>query len=470
MLWPEWIKYCLFKENKASLYSTHLPINYFVMQKALWISLLVIVNTATAQNKDPKTDTLKISLNELWKKAETYSRQVNIKKKEVLISGEEVKDVIMERLPELGISGSYERATNIPIYDKGLLSAPSYHEVIKNLYKVSGDMYLNIYNGNKLNLKIKEEKVAHEIKLIERDEVISNIRYRSAALYLELQQVFIFRDLVMQDIADQEKQLKEIRSLHKHGTTLKSDVLRIELELSKRKLLQVKIENDILIASQKLNIIIGEPDERVIVPELLKDSVDGRQENYDGLLKEALDLSFAYHISEQKTELSRIHLRQVKANIRPKLGLTGDFYYMNPQIFLFPYAPYWYSLGLAGLRASFPVSSFYHNIHKTRAARLEVEKEEEAHKDTEDKVRQQVKEAYLRYRESLVQIEVANVNVVQAAENARIIRDNYFNQTSLVTDLLDADIQVLQTRFELASARVMAQNRYYLLLNIIGKL
>lgn len=442
------------------------------MQKALLLSLLTIAHVSNncAQEKGSGADTLKITLNELWEKAGEHSRQVNIRNKEVLISHEEVKDVVMERLPELGISGSYERATNIPVYDKGLFSAPSYHEVIKNLYKVSGDMYLNIYNGNKLNLKIREERVAHEIKVIERDEALSDIRYKAAALYLELQQLIIFRDLEKQDIADQENQLREIRSLHRHGATLKSDVLRIELELSRRKLLLVKIGNDLLIATQKLNILIGEPDDRIILPEAFKDTQENESGNYEQFLKQALDYSFAYHISEQRTELSRLHLRQVKANIRPKLGLTGDFYYMNPQIFLFPYSPYWYSLGLAGLRASFPVSSFYHNIHKTRAARLEVEKEEEAHKDTEDKVRQRVKEAYLRYREALVQIDVANVNVDQASENARIVKDNYFNQASLVTDLLDADVQVLQTRFELASARIQAQNRYYLLLNIIGKL
>lgn len=440
------------------------------MQKALMISLMITVNTSYAQGLKHQTDTLKISLDEVWKKTESFSRQINIKNKEVLISHEEVKDVIMERLPELGISGQYERATNIPIYDQGLLAPPSYHEVIKNLYKVSGDMYLNIYNGNKLNLKIKEEKIVHGIKIIERDETISNIRYEAAALYLELQQVILFRNLVKQDIIDQEKQLQEIKSLHTHGATLKSDVLRIELELSKRKLLLVKIENDILIDNQKLNIIIGEPDERIIIPDTLNNLIDTKNVTYDSFVKDALNHSFAFHISEQKTELSKIHLKQTKANIRPKLGLTGDFYYMNPQIFLFPYAPYWYSLGLAGLRASFPVSSFYHNIHKTRAARLEVEKEEEAHKDTEDKVRQQVKEAYLRYKESLFQIEVAKVNETQASENARIIKDNYFNQTSLITDLLDADIQVLQTHFELASAKIQAQNRYYKLLNIIGKL
>ncbi len=77
---------------------------------------------------------------------------------------------------------------------------------------------------------------------------------------------------------------------------------------------------------------------------------------------------------------------------------------------------------------------------------------------------------HIRYQEAFIQINVATVNVKQATENARIIKENYFNQTALVTDLLDADIQTLQTKFELASAKIQAQNKYYLLLNIVGKL
>ena len=414
-------------------------------------------------------DTLKISLSEAWHKAEEHSRLVEIKKKATGIANEEVKDARMDRYPELGIMGSAEKATNIPIYENGLFSKPTQHEIIHTLYRVGADFYLNLYNGNKTNLKISEEKTLHQISMIQEDQAVSDIHYKTAALYLELQKSLIFRSLITEDIADQEKQLKEIRAFHKNGTVLKSDVLRVELDLSKRKMTLVTIENDILIASQKLNIIIGEPDERIILP-ADPDTHQDEQAGYEKYLAEALQHSFPYHISAQQTALSAVHLRQVKANLRPKLGMYGDFYYANPQIFLYPYNPYWYSLGVAGLKASFPISELYHNVHKVRAAKLELEKEEEAHKDTEDKVRQQVKEAFLRYKEALVQIGVAEVNVAQAEENARIIKNTYFNQTSLITDLLDADVQVLQTRFELAAARIMAQNRYYLLQNITGVL
>lgn len=416
-----------------------------------------------------KSDTLKLTLQGAWAKAEAHSRLIAIKNKATAVAAEEVKDAQIERLPELGIMGTAEKATNIPIYENGLFSKPSQHEIIHTLYKVGVDFYLNIYNGNKTNLKIQEDKTLHQLSLIQKEQAVSDIHYQTASLYLDVQKSLIFKSLIIQDIEDQEKQLKEIKAFYRNGTVLKSDVLRVELDLSKRKMALITIDNDILIASQKLNIIIGEPDDRIVHP-IDPDKHLGEQASYEQYLKEALHHSFAYHISGEHTELSEIHLKQTKANLRPKLGMYSEFYYANPQIFLFPYNPYWYSLGVAGLKASFPISQIYHNIHKVRAAKLELEKEEEAHKDTEDRVRQQVKEAYLRYKEALEQIEVAKVNVSQAVENARIIKNTYFNQTSLITDLLDADIQVLQTRFELAAARIMAQNKYYLLQNITGVL
>lgn len=127
-------------------------------------------------------------------------------------------------------------------------------------------------------------------------------------------------------------------------------------------------------------------------------------------------------------------------------------------------------MGIVGLKASFSISSLYHNSQKAQAAKLELEKEEIAHKNTEDKIRQDVKEAYLRYTEALEQVKLAEINVSQAKENVRIIKNTYFSQTSLITDLLDANIQLLQTRFELESSKIIAQNKYYLLQNVTGTL
>lgn len=427
------------------------------------------VHLQAQNNKTQPADTLHLSLPEAWQRAAASSRKIAISKTAAGVAEEEIKDAKLERYPELSLMSSVEKATNIPIYDKGIFGPATHHEVIHTLYRVGADLYLNIYQGHSLTLKIAEQQTLHAISVIKEAETISAIRYKTASLYLDLQQSLLYKKLILADIEDQEKQLKEIRAFYQNGTVLKTDVLRAELDLSRRRLTLVTIDNDILIASQKLNIIIGTPDETVIRPD------DPEQQaitldSYEQYLEQAYRHAFPYHISEQQEALSALRLKQVKSTLQPKLGLYGDFYYANPQIFLYPYNPFWYSLGIAGLKLSYLFSNLYHSRHKISAAKLELEKEEEAHRDVTDQLRQQVKEAWLRYQESLVQISVAEVNVAQAAENERILRNSYYSHTVLITDLLDANVQVLQTRFELAAAQIRAQDKYYLLQNITGLL
>ena len=129
-------------------------------------------------------DTLTISLAQTWQKAEEYSRKIAISKKATAIASTEILDAQRERLPD-------------------------------NLYKVGADLYMNIYNGNKLNLKIEEDKILHQLAGIREAETVSAIRYEVAAHYLDLQQALIFKELIIKDIADQEKQLKEIQYMLK---------------------------------------------------------------------------------------------------------------------------------------------------------------------------------------------------------------------------------------------------------------
>jgi outer membrane protein len=443
---------------------------FYIKKTVLCVLLFLNANSLFAQ-KDQEAETpLPLTLSQVWEKADAFSKAIKIKNLGVQGSVQEVKDARAERLPELSVGGNYEKATNIPVYENGLFSAPTQHDVIHTLYKIGADGYLNVYNGSKTNLNIAKEEVLYKIAIEQQHLTTSEIRLRAAAYYLDLQKNIIFKDLLIKDIADQEKQLKEIKQFLKHGVVLKSDVLRVELKLSRQQMSLIRIENDIILANQKLNILIGEPDERLVDPVEKLEPEALLLKSYDNYLSEATEKSFPYRISEQQTQLRKIQLKNVKANVAPQVGLYGNFNFANPQIFLYPYNPHLYSLGIVGVKASFAISSFYLNKHKEKAAQIELQQQETEHSDVQDNVRKQVKEAYLRYKESLIQIGVDRVNVDHAKENARIVSNTYFNQTSLITDLLDADIQLLQTRFDLATSQIAAQLQYYQLQNVIGTL
>ncbi|WP_184547934.1 TolC family protein [Mucilaginibacter sp. FT3.2] len=440
-----------------------------LFKNSLLLAAVLIPLQAMATQPDTLSK-LPLTLNQVWERAATYSKAVQIKQIHLDGSTEQIKNAKAERLPEFNVEGEYARITNMPVYDNGLFKTPTQFEVLHSTYTVGADAYFNLYNGGKTNIEIDARKTESKIAAEQKKLTVSEIKLRAAAYYLDMQRSIIFRDLLLKDIAAQEKQLLQIKALKTNGVVLKSDVLRAELKLSKQKLSLVQLNNDLTIANQKLNILIGLPDEQRILPtqNSMLDSLSLKS-NQD-YLADAGSNAYQVKISEQETELRRLQLKNVRANVSPKIGLFGMYKYSYPQIFLYPYSPYIYGIGMGGIKASFSISSFYHNYHKAKVAKLEYESQEVEHAETQDNVRQQVNEAYLRFNEALNRVEVSKTNIVQAVENRRIVSNTYFNQTSLITDLLDADTQLLQTRFDLAAAQIAAQLQYFQLQNVTGNL
>ena len=388
----------------------------------------------------------------------------------VAASAEEILDAKAGRLPEIGTEAEYGKVSNLPLFVDGLLHTPELLPVEHTFYKVGGDAYFNLYNGRKTSTNITRQQILHEIRSERRDQTVSEVKLQAAAHYLDLQRSIAFKALIAQNIEDQRHQLKEIRQLLTNGVVLKSDVLRAELQLSRQNLTLNQINNDIAIAQQKLNILMGDPDEQLIVPAELPPAESLPMKNYEEYLREAMARSYENKISEEQTRLSKLELKDVKANINPKLGLFANYAYSYPQIQFYPYSNFLYGLGTAGIKASFSVDALYHNKHKVKAAQIELQTQELEHHHTQDQIRQKVNESYLRYNESLTRIKVAETNVIQARESARIVNNTYFNQLSLVTDLLESNTQLLQTQFDLAAARIAAQLQFYQLQNILGNL
>lgn len=442
---------------------------YFNKSLVIFCLSACLLNDANAQQSSTK---IPLTISQIWQKVSDNSKAIQMQGIRVLGTAEEIRDARNERLPEISATGEYGQLSNVPIYEKGLFHQPEQFEgIIHTSYKFGGDIYMNLYSGGKTTLKIAQAKKENEIALEQKNLTTADMKLRSAVHYLDLQISIIFKNLLLKDISTQEKQLEEIMQLQKNGVVLKSDVLRASLKLSRQKMSLVQLDNDLAIANQQLNILCGMPDEAVIEPVEEEDSAGlPALKHYSEYLEEAMENSYSQKISEKEGQLTKLQIKSVKANVSFKLGLFANYNYSYPEVLLYPYSSSVYGLGMVGLKASFPISSFYHNIHKSRAAELKYELHEVEHSAISDKIRQEVNAAFLRYKESLTRIGVAQENIDQASENLRIVKNTYFNQLSLLTDLLDADTQLLQTRFDYAAARIAAKLQYYQLQKALGNL
>jgi outer membrane protein len=404
-----------------------------------------------------------VTITDVWAKVDANSKRIQQGKELVNAGKAAVTAAKDERLPELKLHGEYARVSNFPIYENGLFHTPEQFPVVHNTYGAGAEGYLNIYNGGTTDREIKSKQLEADIAAEKLGQTRTDMHFEAARLFLDIYRNRQYLQLVEKDIKQREEQLAEIDELHKNGVVLKSDVLRAELNLSNQQLLHTQVANSILLANQELNLLTGDPYESTLTPQVTEDLPDSTR-HY------SLDNAYLLHIAEKETELSKLHYKQVRSGLLPSVGLFAEYKYSYPQIMFYPYAISMYSFGMAGVKASYRLSELYLNKHKRATAAQLVKSHELEDADLHDLLQQQVSNHSVRYREAQTRIAVARQNIVRATETYRITRNTYFAQNALLTDLLDAETQLLQAQMNLVTEKVNAQVLYYQLLKTTGNL
>ncbi|MEH6305174.1 TolC family protein [Olivibacter sp. CPCC 100613] len=443
-------------------------LNYNIARGLCLVATVLFPFFGRAQQ--PMSETL--SLERAWQLADSNSKKIQASEIDVQSSAARLQVAKDERLPEVSINGQYAYVFNMPIYEEGLFHTPKQFPIDRKYYKAGAEAYLNLYSGGKTEREIKYAKKEQEVAQVEHHQTRADIHFNVAVHYYDVYRNKAYRALLQQDIKEREKQLEEIKQLYANGTVLKSDVLRAELRLSKQRMLLVEINNSIKIAGQHLNILIGKPDECPIEFDVdtKRDTALFQLQSLQAYIDEAHAHAFKGILSEKAKELLALQLQQVKSNTSPKIGFFAEYGYGYPQIQFYPYSLALYGSGMAGIKLQIPISGLYTNKHRVKEASLALKQQAIAAEDAHDAIRQEVEEAYLRCTEALAKIEVAKENIAQATESYRITRNTYFNQLSLLTDFLDAETQLLQSQFELSTAKANAQVQFYKLQRTIGNL
>ncbi len=429
----------------------------------------MICITAFAQESQ---DSLQIRLIDAWQRADYYSKELQLEQLAGQISHERVADAKSQWAPHLDAEARYGKLANIPIFVDGLKEDPEFIPLKDHsTYNFGMQAYFNIYDGHKVKIANSEAETKETIQQYITKATVSDVHFKVAEYYLNILRSLEFKKIIEHNIYRNNERLSQINELYKHGVILKSDVLRAQLQLSQQKTKLLQVKNNLEIAHQNLNMALGYNDTTTLV---LTDSIwfDVNQSiiSYDDYVLLTKEQSPLMKIAETQTKLSALQKRQIRSSQLPKIGLYGEYIYSYPQNRWYPYTTAPYMLGTAGLKISYNIASLYTNKHKISAASIEIQKQIVAEHHTEEALRSKVKTAYSRFLEDKENIEVGKINIEQAEENYKIVSQTYFNKLALITDLLEADTQLLQAKFDMVNNYVLARLHYYQLLKITGQL
>ncbi|AKD05478.1 transporter [Pontibacter korlensis] len=435
----------------------------------LTLVFMLIASSSGAQ--DMRIDSYRVSLVEAIQFAKTQNKWVQAAKIAESAAVEDRKDAYKAALPAVNTNASYQRFSDLTLFTDRLNHAatgprkPTPHTAALGI-----DALFNIYSGGRQQALQSEQEARFRIAEVNTQDQTGNIALQTASQYLELVRLNDLNKLIQDQLGRAQTRLNNINSLFRNQKVTRSDVLRAEVMLSNVELSLQQNENDVIIANQKLNVLMNIPDSVRILP---SDSAGIPKPEITSLLplmEEAGTTSFVVQRAGHYVEAQRAKVKGVQSNTLPSLSFYTAYGLNYPNYLFFPPVDQTYAIGFVGLKAQYSISSLYHSKSKIAASKLRV-KELELHQQAAvDNVRIQANSYYIKYKEALNRISVNERSVEQARVNYRIVSTKYFNQLALLTDLLDADNLYQESRFNLIKAQTDALAIYYNLLYTSGRL
>lgn len=435
---------------------------YKIIGKAVLICLIIATQPAVAQ-----TDSLFLTVDELFERGVEHSLQLQADAMKETMAQERIQTARATRLPDLqiGLKGGF---VGQPILWERGLSDPLYPETPDWSQNYAIDFTQPLYQGGKIRHSIHKADIEKQITELQTLTDRADIKLGLLNQYMNLFSLFKQHEVLMRNIEESELRLHDIRRMKKEGLITNNDVLRSEMQLTNDQLSLQETENSIILVSQQLDILLGQDESLLLQPDttILFQAI--ALQPYDDYIALASVNDPAMKLLRAQTEMARTDIKLTQAYSLPNISIYASNTLARPVSRTL--ADMYNNAWNVGVSVSYPLSSLYKNNHKIKESKMIVSLHQNAEEQKMQKVRVEVRTAFLRHQEALQRVEALKLSVRQAQENYRIMQNRYLNQLAILTDLLDANSVRLNVELQLVAARTRVIYTYYQLQKACGRL
>lgn len=371
--------------------------------------------------------------------------------------------------PSLKLQAGYQRLSSVsnnitipaipPVFPGGSLSLP----VVLNNYTTKASLLQPVYTGGKLSGAADNAQFSAEASQKDFEKDKADLIYNITSAYWNVYRAEEVKQFADENVAQVSAHLSDIQNRFAQGLATKNDVLKVQVQLSNSKLNQTDAENNLTLAMISFNSTVGLPlgTQISIASKLTPTSKEFPQ------LKELLA-----DASLQRPDIQGMELRvkaaeagvsAVRGGWLPQLFLTGDYYYSRPNQRYFPAQDKFLDSWDVGISLQFDIWNNLTTVYQTNAAEAQYEQSKDILRTMKDAVTLDVTQSYLSFEQAKRKIQMTELNVEQANESYRVAKQTFEAGMATNTDLLDAEVALLQAKlqhvqaqvdFELAQARL----------------
>jgi outer membrane protein TolC len=256
----------------------------------------------------------------------------------------------------------------------------------------------------------------------------------------------------MKTIAEAETMLQRVHSdvsvVVEAGLTSRNDRLRVELEQNRLAANRLKLENGTqtlkMAFAQHIgvdveNFDVEQPDFTGIAPPVV--TTDHQQ---------SLQNRPEYRLLEKSVDVAKLQVKMETGKHLPTVAVGAGYNYMHFDMYRDDGMKN--NFGLVFASVSIPITDWWGGSHAVKKKRLEVQQAINTHNETAELLLIQMQQLAAELGEAYQQVLLAQKSIAVAEENVRMSEDHYKAGISILSDLLDAQNLLQQSRDQYVEA------------------
>lgn len=429
--------------------------------KHFFLSAILCLGIASASAQEGKS----LSLEQAVNLALTNSDEAKISNSRVNTAESELQVTKNLQYPDLKISGQYQYLTGAEIDfpaatpSEGSASEPTPTPDVNQLLLAQANMSLPLFSGFKLKNAVKASENNLKAASLNAQNDKEQIALHTIIDYINLYKAQKAIEIIEENLNSANLRVKDFTAMEENGLLARNDLLKAQLQESNIQLSLEEAKKNSNILNYKLNVMLK-------LPEATK--INTQDTNFGNIIPSNLKGMVSRSDLEALTyqeKAAENKIKMAKSKYYPSIALVGGYTNLDLHNALTVNNAINIGVGL-----SYNLADIFKSKSDVKVAQSKAEELQYTIDMVSDKVKLQIENAKQDYKLSIRKYEVYTKSEEQAIENYRILKDKYDNGLVDTNDLLEADIDQLQAKMNLAYANANITQKYYELLTAQGTL
>ena len=231
---------------------------------------------------------------------------------------------------------------------------------------------------------------------------------------------------------------KDVEASVRAGVANRNELLQVQLKKNSIASDRLKVDNNLRLSKMLLSQYIGLPEDDFTVQATLQEPLPS-PETYRIDLMSALPTTVAYKLLDKNVEASRLQYKLKVGQNLPSVGIGAGYMYHN-------ILDTDHSFGMIFATVSVPLTDWWGGSYAIRKQKLQLKAAEYTRQDTNEKLLLQMQKLWNELEEAYEQAQISEESVKTAEENVRLSTDCYQVGTETLSDLLNAQSLLQQSR------------------------